>query len=93
MRPGANGVVELSPFESLDRLTDLVPPPRKAAAQLMQNPARTTHRANAWAKLMARVGEEFPLACPGCGGNVRLIAFITEPGPIRKILTRLASRS
>ena len=28
-RPGANGVVELSPFEFLDRLVDLVPPPRK----------------------------------------------------------------
>jgi len=27
-RPGANGVVELSPFEFLDRLGDLVPPPR-----------------------------------------------------------------
>ena len=43
----------------------------------------------AWAKLMARVGEEFPLACPTCGGDIRLIAFITEPGPIRKILTHL----
>jgi hypothetical protein len=43
----------------------------------------------AWAKLMARVGEEFPLACPTCGGDIRLIAFITEPGPIRKILTYL----
>ncbi|MFM7291577.1 MAG: hypothetical protein ACKO6B_10125 [Planctomycetia bacterium] len=29
----------------------------------------------AWAKLMARVGEEFPLACPNCGGDIRLIAF------------------
>jgi hypothetical protein len=38
---------------------------------------------------MARVGEEFPLECPGCGGDIRLIAFITEPGPIRKILTHL----
>ena len=28
-RPRANGVVELSPFEFLDRLADLVPPPRK----------------------------------------------------------------
>jgi len=28
-RPGANGIVELSPFEFLDRLADLVPPPRK----------------------------------------------------------------
>ena len=43
----------------------------------------------AWTKLMARVGEEFPLACPNCGGDIRLIAFITEPGPIRKILTHL----
>jgi hypothetical protein len=42
-----------------------------------------------WAKLMARVGEEFPLECPNCGGDIRLIAFITDPGPIRKILTHL----
>jgi hypothetical protein len=41
----------------------------------------------AWAKLMARAGEEFPLQCPACGGDIRLIAFITEPGPILKILT------
>jgi len=34
-------------------------------------------------------GEEFPLECPACGGDIRLIAFITEPGPIRKILTHL----
>jgi len=38
---------------------------------------------------MARVGEEFPLECPNCGGDIRLIAFITEPGPIRKIRTHL----
>ena len=46
----------------------------------------------AWAKLMARVGEEFPLECPACGGDIRLIAFITEPGPIRKILTYYSGR-
>jgi hypothetical protein len=28
-RPSVSGVVELSPFEFLDRLTALVPPPRK----------------------------------------------------------------
>ena len=38
---------------------------------------------------MARVGEEFPFACSNCGGDIRLIAFITEPGPIRKTLTHL----
>jgi hypothetical protein len=39
---------------------------------------------------MARVGEEFPLQRPGCGGDIRLIVFSTEPEPIRKILTHLA---
>jgi len=59
--------------------------PREAAATRIRikSPARTT------AKLMARVGEEFPLECPNCGGDIRLIAFITEPGPIRKILAHL----
>jgi hypothetical protein len=41
------------------------------------------------ATLMTRVGEEFPLQCPNCGGDIRLISFITEPGPIRRILTHL----
>ena len=43
----------------------------------------------AWAKLMARVGEECPLECPGCSGDIRLIAPITEPWTIRKMLSRL----
>jgi len=134
-RPGANGVVELTPFEFLDRLADLVPPPRKhrhryhgvfapnhklrpavtslaignvgkrreavtgghaaggpatggcCGANPNQKPRSHDTSRIAWAKLMARVGEEFPLECPNCGGDIRLIAFITEPGPIRKILT------
>ncbi len=52
------------------------------------SPSHDTSRI-AWAKLLARVGEEFPLLCPACGGDIRLISFITEPGPIRKILTHL----
>ena len=134
-RPGANGLVELSPFEFLDRLADLVPPPRKhrhryhgvfapnhklrravtalaignigkrgdattgghggdghgsrGCCDANQKPRSHDTSRIAWAKLMARLGEEFPLQCPGCGGDIRLIAFITEPGPIRKILTHL----
>jgi len=132
-QPGANGVIELSPFEFLDRLADLIPQPRKHrhryhgvfAPNHPLRPAVTalavgnvgkrrdaatgghahagrddccgthaTPRSHdtsriAWARLMARVGEEFPLQCPACGGDIRLISFITEPGPIRKILTHL----
>ena len=43
----------------------------------------------AWTQLLARVGEEFPLACPNCGGDIGLISFITQPETIRKILTHL----
>ena len=43
----------------------------------------------AWAKLLARMGEAFPLECPNCGCDIRLISFITQPETIRKILTHL----
>jgi hypothetical protein len=39
-----------------------------------------------WAVLIARVYEVFPLLCPICGGQMRLIAFITEGTQIRRIL-------
>ena len=117
-RPGANGVVDLSPFEFLDRLADLVPPPHKhrhryhgvfapnhklrravtslaignvgkrreavpgghaagghaakGCCDVRQKPRSHDTSRIAWAKLMARVGEEFPLACPTCGGDIRL---------------------
>ena len=41
------------------------------------------------ANLIARVGEEFPLLCPNCGGDIRVISFITDPGHVRKILMHL----
>ena len=40
----------------------------------------------AWAKLLDKVGEAFPRACLNCGGDVRLISYITQPETIRKIL-------
>jgi hypothetical protein len=144
-RPGMSGVVDLSPFEFLDRLAALTPPPRKhrhryhgvfapnhplrpavtamaignhpfpplplgegrgkgapdsfavvrRTTPCQQEPdhvvASCTHDTSriAWAKLLARVGEEFPLACPNCGGDIRLIGFITQLGPIQKILEHL----
>ena len=139
-RPGASGVIELTPFALLDRLATLIPPPRRHrhryhgvfAVNHSLRPAVTAlaignvgkqRDANAvehdgvldaagsgccdstahvdgkschhdtswiaWAKLLARVGEEVPLTCPNCGDDIRLISFITDPGPIRKILTHL----
>ena len=42
-----------------------------------------------WAVLIARIYEVCPLLCPLCGGQVRLIAFITEGTQIRKILDHI----
>ena len=38
----------------------------------------------AWAKLLAWVGEAFPLACPNCGGDIWLISFIANSIPMQK---------
>ncbi len=39
--------------------------------------------------MIARIYEVFPLLCPLCGGQMRLIAFITEGTQIRKILDHI----
>ena len=41
------------------------------------------------AVLIARIYEVFPLLCPLCGGQMRLIAFITEGTQIRRILDHI----
>ena len=47
----------------------------------------------AWAKLMARVGEEFPLECPNCGGDIRLIALHPSRGRSGRSWPTWANRS
>jgi hypothetical protein len=39
-----------------------------------------------WAELLRRIFEVDPLACPRCGEEIRIVAFITEPKTIGKIL-------
>ena len=43
----------------------------------------------AWARLLARIDEVFPLVCSHCGGVVRIIAFITDGPTVRDILVHL----
>lgn len=42
-----------------------------------------------WAMLLARIYEVFPLTCPKCGGEMRIIAFIDDPTEVKKILTHM----
>ena len=43
----------------------------------------------AWALLLARIYELFPLRCAKYGGEMRIIAFITDPSTVRDILGHL----
>ena len=40
----------------------------------------------AWARLIRKVWAADPLACPKCGGGLRIIAFIDNPAVLEKIL-------
>ena len=42
-----------------------------------------------WAALIARIYEVFPLICPMCVGQMRIIAFITFSADIHKILDHI----
>lgn len=45
-----------------------------------------------WAELIRRIYEVDPLVFPRCGGQMRIIAFVTEPRVIGKILRHLAEK-
>ena len=52
---------------------------------------RAAHRRR-WAELIRRVYEVDPLVCPRCGGEMRVIGFITQPALIDRILDHLRKR-
>ena len=62
--------------------TDPAPPSAELAA------ARRAAR-YAWALLLARIYAVLPLRCPRCGGEMRIIAFITATAVVRDILIHL----
>ena len=53
-------------------------------SDLTRSPARYT-----WAMLLARIYELFPLTCPICGAEMRIIAFVTEAVDVRAILEHI----
>jgi len=73
--------------------------PEAIAAQLPPSvetsdhePVETPHRSPArylWAMLLARLYEVFPLTCPKCGTEMRIIAFVTEAAPVQRILSHI----
>ena len=60
------------------------PNPEPAAEAAHRRAARY-----AWALLLARIYEVFPLRCPRCGGAMRIIAFLADAPTVRAILAHL----
>jgi hypothetical protein len=48
-------------------------------------PQRSAARSR-WARLLARIYEVFPLTCPDCGADMRILAFISAAEPVDAIL-------
>ncbi len=72
--------------------TDAASTPGREAASSHGDRAPTLTGAAArsrWAQLLARIYEVFPLRCPECGAEMRILAFLTDPGPTGAILRHL----
>jgi hypothetical protein len=46
-----------------------------------------------WAERLKRIFQIDVLACPRCGGTLRIIADVTDPMIIKKILDHIAARA
>jgi len=50
----------------------------------------SAERRAAWARLIAKVYEVDPMVCARCGSSMRVLAIITDPEEVKKILRHLA---
>lgn len=61
-----------------------------APAAPRSDPKRLSHSSRiGWAQLLARIFEVLPLLCPACGGEMRIVAFLTDPPVVQAILLHL----
>jgi hypothetical protein len=68
------------------------PAPASASAETAQAAEEAIHRraaCYAWALLLARIYEVFPLLCPNCGGEMRIIAFVYAAMAVRETIAHL----
>jgi len=75
-RDASNGIQE-QPGQENEATEDVV-------ESLLRSPARYL-----WAMLLARIYESAPLACPHCGADMRIIAFVTDGVSVRRILNHI----
>jgi hypothetical protein len=68
------------------------PAEAEGSAAVDPTPSEVSSLRRCWAELLRRVYEVDPLLCPKCGSQMKVIAFITEPQVIRRILDHLKKK-
>ena len=66
-----------------------LPPPDIAQPESESAQSRCSPAHYLWAARTARIYEVFPLTCPLCVGQMRIIAFITDGAEVRKFLEHI----
>ncbi len=77
---------------SSDRPSHPVAPPGHAHGPALSTLTATPRSRSSrmlWAQFLARIYEVLPLLCPACGGEMRIISFITLPSTVQDILLHL----
>jgi hypothetical protein len=81
-------VTAMAPIPVMPTVAQPISSDEEAITHAKRSPARYL-----WAILIARIYEVFPLLCPHCGGQMRLIAVINDGAEIRKILDHIGVES
>jgi hypothetical protein len=73
-------------YAGLQMVAPAGPPQSPAPPPDPTEPAGCSQARYLWAVLIARIYAVLPLICPVCGRAMRLIAAVTGPEPVRRIL-------
>jgi hypothetical protein len=79
---GATPIATTAPRDEKDDSSAARIPPERCRGDTAQSRM-------AWAALLARVFDLDALACPRCGGRMKVVALITKPDEVRAILAHL----
>jgi hypothetical protein len=93
-------VARLRPQVIALRPSELTDPPLPGDDETQPSRAHGSHAAEGsppsgrsarmrWTQLLARIYEVLPLLCTSCGGQMRILAFLTDPPVVRSILAHL----
>jgi hypothetical protein len=88
-QPAKQVVVQAEPANMSEGAPGVIPLGYAISPTPEPAPAKRSPAHYLWAVLIARIYEVFPLLCPLCGGQMRLIAFITEGTQTSKILDHI----